>query len=79
VAALIVRPSRTFLERLFNECAGCTARCLQQLGATPRSHQHTQVQPQGLFRLIEPLMAIGIRRLLASDPVRLKSLLDAAR
>jgi hypothetical protein len=36
---------------------------LQQLGAPPRSHQQTQVQPQDLCRLVEPLVTIGIRRL----------------
>ena len=47
-------------------------------GATIALRQQTQVHPQGLFRLVEPLMAIGIRRLLASDFARLKSLLEAA-
>jgi hypothetical protein len=49
------------------------------IGATTALRQQTQVQPQGLFRLIEPLMAIGIRRLLASDLARLKNLLEAVR
>lgn len=52
---------------------------LEPFGATTALRQRTQVQPQGLFRLVEPLMAIGIRRLLASDLVRLKPLREAAR
>ena len=55
---------------------------MQQLGHLPRLQDvpfavvaHIR---SCLFRLIEPLMAIGIRGLLASDLARLKSLLETA-
>jgi hypothetical protein len=49
---------------------------LESLGASTRIHQRTQVQPHGLLRLLEPVMAMGIRRLLTSDFGRLKARLE---
>jgi hypothetical protein len=49
---------------------------LAALGSSTRIDQRTQVQPQGLFRLLEPLMAMAIRRLLASDLGRLNGRLE---
>ena len=46
---------------------------LEPFGAATALRQQTQVQPQGLCRLVEPLVTIGIRRLLASALARLKS------
>ena len=63
-----------------NRVFGFTERYrLESLGSATALRQQTEVRPRGLFRLVEPLMAIGIRRLLASDLARLKSLLEAAR
>jgi len=50
---------------------------LEALGSSTRIDQRTQVQPQGLFRLLEPLMAMAIQRLLASDLGRLNWRLEA--
>jgi hypothetical protein len=73
-------PPTLFGAALENPIFGFTERyVLEPVGATTALRQQTQVQPKGLFRLIEPLMAIGIRGLLASDLARLKSLLETAR
>ena len=50
---------------------------LRSLGDATAIDQRTEVQPHGLLRLVAPLMALAIRRLLASDLERLKALLEA--
>jgi hypothetical protein len=51
---------------------------LEALGSSTRINQHAEVQLHGLFRLLEPLLAMAIRRLLASDLGRLKGRLETA-
>jgi hypothetical protein len=71
-------PPRLFAGTAHNAIFGFTEQyVLEPLGTGTALGQQTQVQPQGLLRLIEPLMAFGIRRLLASDLARLKSRLEA--
>jgi hypothetical protein len=73
-------PPTLFGAALENPIFDFTERCvLEPFGAMTALRQQTQVQPQCLFRLVDPLMASGIRRLPASDLARLKSLLEAAR
>jgi hypothetical protein len=52
---------------------------LESLGVSTRVRQRTHVQPHGLFKLLEPLMAVAIRRLLTADFGRLKRRLESSR